>query len=139
MARIVGVLDKQEIERIPRGMPYYSGLQPAIWRVTHLRACLASASDIWSFEHIVDRSTPHYAVRRHALKSIHVVERGRWLPRAKSLFAAAGLPFDSGSRETWPASAQARILYGDAKFAVAGYTGIRLRRLRDRFRWRRGS
>jgi hypothetical protein len=120
--------NRELLEQISPRMPYYCGLQPAIWRVNHLRDCLLASSDIWSFEHLVSPSA-HYAVRTNLLACIHVVERGRWLPAAARLFAEAGLPFDPGVRFGWPRRTQWRIWLGAAKFATFGYAGIRLRRL----------
>jgi hypothetical protein len=132
-------LRRPEVEPIPRSTPYYSGLQPALWSVEHLRACLAIGGDIWSFEHIVDDATPHYAVRRKVLDCIHVVERGRWLPSAARLFSKAGLSFDPGGRQRWPKRTLVRIYFGALKFAVFGYTGIRLRRLARRMGFGAGN
>jgi hypothetical protein len=121
------------LETIPRHLPYYSGLQPALWRVSHLRACLMAANDIWSFEHIVDEAEPHFAVRATVLHCTHVVERGRWLPKAENLFRHAGLVFAPGVRRSWPRSTQTRLAFGALKFALFGYAGVRFRRALARF------
>lgn len=134
LARGRGALSAALLERISPSVPYYSGLQPALWQRQYLLSCLGAASDIWSFEHLVHDDTPHYAVKSTLLPCTHVVERGRWSPDASALFTRAGLRFDPGSRPAWSKLVRMRVWFGRVKFSVFGYTGVRVRRLAARLR-----
>lgn len=71
-----------EAVRIKEYEPYYSSLQIAVWRRTHLERLLGLDGSIWDFEHHVISKSRHFAVQREIIHYQHVVEKGRWLPVA---------------------------------------------------------
>jgi hypothetical protein len=118
-----------ELERIPTNRPYYSALQVAIWRRTHLLESLSRSGSIWEFEHERCDGVDHYAVSADPpIRYRHLVEKGRWLADAGRLLRESGFPDDLGTRPTWPGRTLVKRWVAAARFHVIGYAGLRLRR-----------
>lgn len=114
---------KPGIERIPLHRPFYSGLQIAIWRKPHLQAMLQKPLSIWEFEHCYIPGPIHCAITgRPPIVYRHLVERGRWLPDARSLLQQAGLSTQLGDRPVWPKSRYAQLLLDQVRWHVLGYS-----------------
>lgn len=61
--------------------PYFSSLQPAIWRSCYLNETLKSYDgSIWGFEH-VDIGGNHVVLKNSGLRFEHLVEKGAWKKR----------------------------------------------------------
>ena len=128
-ARYLGALFRTgKLEKISTNEPYYSSLQAAIWKRTHLLHMLEQECSIWDFEHIVLAGSKHYAVRkRFGFHYEHLVEKGRWLRHAPALLPGAPVAqfqlrgFDERRFYRY---APLRKL----KFAIYGYTIFRLKR-----------
>jgi hypothetical protein len=119
----------QVVETIPRGYPYYSSLQVALWRKTHLLQSLEAARGIWDFEHLESAAELHRAVVGTAcLKYRHVVEKGRWLPDAAALLTRAGLESALGTRNSWPSRVFWQQRIGRWRFQLTGYAVMKLKR-----------
>jgi len=65
--------------------PYYTSLQPAIWRIDYLLELLSMPCNIWEFEHLVYTNSKHSAVTKDFLSFSHLVEKGKWLPKALNI------------------------------------------------------
>lgn len=113
---------KPGIERIRAHRPFYSGLQIAIWRRKHLLSMLQQPQSIWEFEHQCIPDSTHCAIRnRPPIVYRHLVERGRWLPDARSLLQRAGLATELGERPIWPKSKYAALFLDQVRWVVLGY------------------
>jgi hypothetical protein len=113
---------KPGIERVGAGRPFYSALQIAIWRKGHLQSMLQRPLSIWEFEHECIPGSMHWAVKdRRPIVYRHVVERGCWLPDARSLLQRAGLSAELGDRPVWPKSRYARVFLDQVRWVVLGY------------------
>jgi hypothetical protein len=107
---------------IPKGRPFYSGLQIAIWQKDHLISLLAQHGSIWQFEHITPRHQNHYVIHEEPpIRYSHLVEKGRWQPYARRLLASVNLSADLGKRPVWPAWMHIRLAVDEAKFLLLGY------------------
>lgn len=119
----------EAIEKIKRGRPYYSSLQAAVWERDHLLDMLRLEGDIWDFENQCIPRINHYAVVRYpAIPYIHVVEKGRWVPNAETLFRAIGLPFEPAGREVRPKTDLLWSWVKKVKFGTIGYLVVRIKR-----------
>lgn len=113
---------KPGIEQMPSGHPFYSGLQIAVWRRTHLQAMLEKPQSIWEFESYCMPQSSHCVVRdRPPISYRHLVERGRWLPDARLLLRQAGLSTDLGHRPVWPKSRYIRLFLDQVRWVTLGY------------------
>jgi hypothetical protein len=110
------------IERIRPRRPFYSGLQIAIWRKQHLQSMLRRPLTIWEFEHCCVPGSVHGAIKdRPPIVYRHLVERGRWLPDARSLLRRGGFPTELGERPVWPLSRYALLFADQVQWLVLGY------------------
>jgi hypothetical protein len=110
------------IEKIRSRRPFYSSLQIAIWRRQHLLTLLQQPLSIWEFEHQCLPEWMHCAIKdRPPIAYRHLVERGRWLPDARSLLHRAGFPTELGERPVWPKSRYARLFLDQIRWTVLGY------------------
>jgi|APSaa5957512535_1039671.scaffolds.fasta_scaffold07399_1 hypothetical protein len=75
-------LRKQQYTSLGLNEPYYTSLQPAIWKIDYLIKLLSSSCNIWEFEHLTYQHSKHAAVTKEFLSFTHLVEKGRWLPKA---------------------------------------------------------
>jgi hypothetical protein len=105
---------------------FYSGLQIAIWNKLHFVSLLELEGSIWDFEHQQRPGARHYAITNYPpITYRHLVEKGRWLPYAKSLLDRAGLSTDLGVRPMWSKWMNLLLLLDEVRFYVLGYA-IRL-------------
>lgn len=111
------------IEQIEDTTPYYSSLQVALWERGHLLDMLRmNDGSIWSFEHQVNPSRPHFAISgKPPIDYIHVVEKGSWQAYAPNLFRRLDLSFEPGSRPIRDCSSLVWIGLSMLKFEVVGY------------------
>jgi hypothetical protein len=94
------------------GSPYRLTAQAAIWNRTALHALLRPGESIWNFEHQGNArasAQPHgfYSVWHPVLPyqgqlAHHVVEKGKWLPHEKWIFARQKIGCDFTRRATLP-------------------------------------
>jgi hypothetical protein len=94
------------------GSPYRLAAQAAIWNRAALHAFLRPGESIWAFEHQGNARAleqPHgfYSVWRPVLPyqgclAHHVVEKGKWLPHEKWIFARQNIDCDFSRRATLP-------------------------------------
>jgi hypothetical protein len=112
----------EQVQRIEPGRPFYSCLQIAIWKKQHFESMLKLQGSIWDFEHQRIPKVDHYSINGPSPFAYrHIVEKGRWLPDAKSLLRGAGLPSDLGTRPRWPKWAYLRLLFDHVRFLLLGY------------------
>lgn len=118
-----------DIEPISVRSPYYSSLQVALWKRRHLMEMLKSNErHIWGFEHQVMNGNPHFAIKGlPPIRYVHVVEKGRWQPYARSLFSRRDLPFRAGDRIVLGCLSYLPLWLNHIKFAVFGYSIMRLK------------
>lgn len=115
-------------ETVPKRDPYYSSLQVALWKRSHLLDCLKGGVGIWDFEHLRPSAVDHHAiVGESPFTYRHVVEKGRWLPDAAKLLNVAKVRNELGVRPQWPRTYGMWRSLGLARFEILGYTGMRLR------------
>jgi len=111
-----------DIHAINKRRPFYSSLQIAIWNKAHFLSLLRLRGSVWEFEHQKATGTVHYCITaRPPISYIHLVEKGRWLPYARSLLRQAGLPTDIGTRPSWRRWAHLRRLVDEVRFHILGY------------------
>lgn len=94
------------------GLPYRLSTQAAIWDRAKLRDLLRPGETIWEFEHEGNRRAAaqahgFYATRTAVLPyagllAHHVVEKGRWLPHERWIFARQRIGCDFSRRGTLP-------------------------------------
>jgi hypothetical protein len=124
-ARVVGWRPAQispGIHRIRDRHPFYSALQIAIWRKSHLLSMLDRPLSIWEFEHQSIREADHCAIQAAPpIAYRHLVEKGRWLPYARSLLSRAGFAPELGDRPAWPATRYGQLWFDELRWIVLGY------------------
>jgi hypothetical protein len=114
------------VQVIDEGRPFYSGMQIAVWNKAHFVSLLELQGSIWDFEHRRIPGVPHYAIADYApITYRHLVEKGRWLPNAKSLLRRAGLSTDLGRRPIWSKWMNLLLFVDELRLYVLGHT-IRL-------------
>jgi hypothetical protein len=94
------------------GSPYRLSTQAAIWDRMKLKNLLRAGESIWEFEHNANiRATQQpdgfFSVRKAVLPyegfwGHHVIEKGKWLPHEKRIFAALDIDCDFSKRGTLP-------------------------------------
>jgi len=110
------------IQRVRECHPFYSALQVAIWRKSHLLAMLQQPLSIWEFERQCIRDASHCAIKDHPpIAYRHLVEKGRWLPYARSLLRRAGFAPELGDRPAWPATRYGQLFFDQLRWVVLGY------------------
>ena len=82
-------LSRQPLRPLSFSEPYYSSLNPAIWKRSYLRDLLRQPGNVWEFEHIVTDKR-HYAVWERVLDFDAIVAKGKWLPTGPAAIGAAG-------------------------------------------------
>lgn len=119
----------QAVETIPRGYPYYSSLQIALWKKSHLLQLLGAARGIWDFELLEPAAQVHRAViGSRCLKYRHVVEKGRWLPDAAALLARSELKSALGARKSWPSRVFWQQQLNRWRFQITGYAIMKMKK-----------
>ncbi|MBE7437696.1 MAG: hypothetical protein HS115_04505 [Spirochaetales bacterium] len=118
------------LEEIPRHWPYYSALQIAIWRRSHLLEMLQADGNIWDFEHQAIPGQTHYALTgRPPIDYGHVVEKGVYQSDIKELMNSLGFTFHAGNRPVASRASSWKLRWNACKFQLIGYSFLRLRRL----------
>ena len=126
LTRLLRARPSVGIQAIRDGQRFYSGLQIAIWNKLHFVSLLELEGSIWDFEHHQRPGARHYAITDYPpITYRHLVEKGRWLPYAKSLLDRAGLSTDLGVRPIWSKWMNLLLLLDIVRFYVLGYA-IRL-------------
>ena len=116
-----------QVERIPLTQPYYSSLQVALWRKDHLMSCLTYEGSIWDFEHQRIPGINHYAVVKPLIRYVHVVEKGKWQPYARTIINRVSGRFHPGKRQELGLASYLRWYWAKFRFAMIGYIGVRSR------------
>lgn len=110
------------IQRIRERHPFYSALQIAIWRKQHLLSMLEQPLSIWEFERQSLREASHCAISADPpIAYRHLVEKGRWLPYARTLLRRAGFAPELGDRPAWPATRYGQLFVDQLRWVVLGY------------------
>jgi hypothetical protein len=110
------------IQRIRERHPFYSALQVAIWRRSHLLSMLDRPLSIWEFERQCIPGANHCAITADPpIAYRHLVEKGRWLPYARALLRRAGFPPELGNRPAWPATRYGQLCFDQLRWIVLGY------------------
>lgn len=110
------------IHRVRERHPFYSALQIAIWRKPHLLAMLEQPLSIWEFERQCIRDASHCAIEDNPpIVYRHLVEKGRWLPYARSLLRSAGFAGELGDRPAWPVTRYGQLFLDQLRWVVLGY------------------
>ncbi len=110
-----------EVSRLSIHEPYYSSLQLAIWKRSHLLKMLYKMGSIWDFElSVIDRSK-HYAIDREIVNYSHLVEKGKWMPYALTLLSRYEENTVTLTRPIWAKSYLIKHLFRKFIFAVIGY------------------
>jgi hypothetical protein len=107
--------------------PYYTSLQPAIWKVDYLLELLSDPCNIWEFEHLSKKNSKHAAITKEFLSFTHLVEKGRWLSKAFALIDPA---FHQIMRERGihQCSFFTRPLVSRLKFYIFGYSILKCKK-----------
>jgi hypothetical protein len=113
--------DDLRIRAIKEDRPFYSGMQIAIWEKAHFALMLKRPGSIWEFEHQRIKGIEHYAITGRApIRYRHLVDKGRWLPYARSLLKRVDLSADLGERPSWSAWMALRLALEKARLHVFG-------------------
>lgn len=112
-----------ELADVHVGRPFFSALQIAVWNKAHFSRLLMQEGSIWDFEHQKEPGVMHYAIASDPpIVYQHLVERGKWLPHAKSLLDKAGLPSNLGSRSVCAPSIRLKLLSDKVRHFLFGYS-----------------
>ena len=84
---------KSLIIPIPSDHPYYSSLQVAYWSRDYLKELALIAESIWGLEKL-NVGYPHFSVCKSLITYKHIVEKGKWDYRARSILKSRGLVFN---------------------------------------------
>jgi hypothetical protein len=123
LIRLPGARCAVDLQAIKERRPFYSGLQIAIWNKAHFVSLLRLPGSIWEFEHHQRPGVPHYAITDcPPITYRHLVDKGRWLPYAKSQLGQAGLSTNLGTRPIWSKWMNLLLLLDEVRFYVLGYT-----------------
>lgn len=119
-----------EVEPVGVQSPYYSSLQVALWKRTHLIDMLRlDGRHIWEFEHQKIPGHPHFAiVGDPPIQYVHVIEKGKWQPYSQQLFRRLNLPFDAGDRTVSGREAYLALWLNRIKFEIVGYSVMRFKK-----------
>lgn len=131
LARLVSRLRGEEVVPVPSGMPYFSSLQAAIWRREHLLDMLGSYPEkmIWNFEHHALPGRKHFAVAYASpIRYEHLVEKGQWLPHARSRLIRHGIKPFCDARPAWPRTYRLRQYFSKFVFGLIGYSWMKAKR-----------
>ena len=120
-------LSTQPLRALSSSEPYYSSLNPAIWKRSYLRSLLRQPGNAWEFEHIVT-DEQHYAVWEPVLDYDALVAKGKWLPRARRRLARQGLSLANSPRPFQTVGARLRNIRQRSVFALVGFASFRIRR-----------
>lgn len=121
------MIDKRPLRVFRCSEPYYSAVEPAIWRRDYLRAKLRNPGTIWEFEREVGPEQ-HHAVWEPIVNYKPLVGRGMWYPEAPRLLAQQGYSLDGSTRPRQTAAPMLRRLRERIVFNLLGYLSFRLRR-----------
>ena len=120
-------LSSEPLRLLSFSEPYYSSLNPAIWKRSHLKSLLRRPGNVWEFEHIVP-DAKHYAVWAPVLDYDALVSKGKWFPRARRQLERQGLSLANSSRPFQTVGARLRAIRQRVTFAALGYSSFRLRK-----------
>lgn len=110
------------------GSPYRLSTQAAIWDRLKLLELLRPGESIWEFEHQGNDRAGHYpegffSVKKSVLPydgfwAHHVIEKGKWIPHEKWIFARSRIGCDFSRRGTLPWSQM--VVYHLAQLTIRG-------------------
>ena len=122
---------KQPLRTLASWEPYYSSVEPAIWKRDYLRALLLQSGTVWEFEHIVS-TEPHYAVWRPAVRYVGIVGREKWHREAPRLLEQQGSSLGNSTRARQTVKFELRRIREKISFTMFGYLSFRIRRAFNR-------
>lgn len=106
------IVEDSVIGECEAGSPYRLCAQAAIWDTQVLRSLVRPGESIWDFEHNGNKraeihKTGFYSVWKPVLPyegifAHHVVEKGKWFPHEKWIFARCGVGCDFSRRGVLP-------------------------------------
>lgn len=120
-------LSNYPLRRLSRAEPYYSSIGITLWSRSYLRWFLQQPGSIWDLEHIVS-DQPHHAVWAPVFKQDHLVTKGKWSSRARSLLASQGISLSTSKRGFRPVSSRVRDIREMFIFQTIGFLSFRVRR-----------
>jgi hypothetical protein len=122
IARAFHADPEDDVQLVKVTRPFYSSLQVALWDRLHFVSMLKMEGSIWDFEHQGRPDARHHAItQRPPIMYRHLVEKGRWLPYAKSKLQNAGLSTDLGIRPTWRKWRNIKLFLDEVRFYLLGY------------------
>lgn len=124
-------MNKRPLRALASSEPYYSSLEPAIWKRDYLRTLVRQPGTVWEFEHIV-RTERHYAVWRPVVKYVGIVGREKWHREAPRLLEQQGLSLGNSTRARHTIKYELRRTREKISFAMFGYLSFRIRRAFNR-------
>lgn len=107
--------------------PYYSSVDPTLWRRDYLRALLQQPGTIWQFEYTVGPER-HYSVWRSVVRFRALIGRAKWYRFSAGLLARRGLSLAQSTRERQTLRFTFRYFLQTINFRTFGYLTYRLRR-----------
>jgi len=117
----------QPLRQLAFSEPYYSSVEPAIWRREYLRALLQQPGTIWQFEYTRGPER-HYAVWRPVVHYRALVGRAKWYRFAPGLLGRHGLSLAKSPRERQTLRFTLKTMRQALTFRIFGYLTYRLRR-----------
>jgi hypothetical protein len=118
---------KEPLRPLAFSEPYYSSVEPAIWRRDYLRALLQQPGTIWQFEYTIGPER-HYAVWRPVVRYRALVGRAKWYRFAPALLARHGLSLANSRRGRQTLRFTLRTMRQTLTFRIFGYLTYRIRR-----------
>jgi hypothetical protein len=124
-------INKRSLRPLASWEPYYSSVEPAIWKRDYLRALLRQSGTVWEFEHIVSAER-HYAVWRPVVRYVGIVGREKWHREAPRLLEQQGLSLGNSTRARQTVKFELRRIREKISFTMFGYLSFRIRRAFNR-------
>ena len=118
------------VYKIRQSHPYYYSLQASFWDIDYLIQNIKESDNIWSFENLKYKNEYHHAVIKPVIKYKHIVEKGEWDFRAKSICLKTIGFFNPGSRKNREMSFLILIIVYLKKlsFFLLGYSIMQVKR-----------
>ncbi|MGB8631539.1 MAG: hypothetical protein WCD69_19510 [Xanthobacteraceae bacterium] len=124
-------MNKRSLRPLASWEPYYSSLEPAIWKRDYLRALVRQPGTVWEFEHIVSAER-HYAVWRPVVRYVGIVAREKWHREAPRLLEQQGLSLGNSTRARQTVKFELRRIREKISFTMFGFLSFRIRRAFNR-------
>lgn len=118
------------VYKIRKSHPYYFSLQASFWDIDYLIQNIKESDNIWSFENLKYKNENHLAVIKPVIKYKHIVEKGEWDFRAKSICLKTIGFFKPGLRRNREISffIFISVFFKKLSFFLLGYSIMQLKR-----------